>query len=52
MEYGIVRNHVYRVRFNFHGAGTPTPDIEGPENAEAAIYVRPWNVFRHEQIIL
>lgn len=52
MEYGIVRNHIYRVSFTFHRAGNPTPDIENPQNVEAVIYVRPWNVFKHEQIIL
>ena len=52
MEYGIVRNHIYRVSFTFHRAGNPTPDIENPQNVEAVIYVRPWHVFKHEQIIL
>lgn len=52
MEYGIVRNHIYRVRLSFRGAGKATPDIDGPENAQAAIYVRPWNLFRHDLIII
>lgn len=52
MEYGIVRNHIYRVKLTFRGVGNPSPDIDEPENAKAAIYVRPWNVFRHTQIII
>lgn len=52
MKYGIVRNHTYRVVFSFHRAGDPTPEINNPQNADAAIYVRPWNIFRHEQIII
>lgn len=52
MEYGIVRNHIYRISFNFHNVGSPTPDIDEPRSAEAIIFVRPWNIFRHEQIII
>lgn len=52
MEYGIVRNHIYRISFNFHNVGSPTPDIDEPQNTEAVIFVRSWNVFRHEQIII
>lgn len=52
MEYAIVRNHIYRAVFSFHGIGEPTPNIDNPQNADIAIYVRPWNVFLHDTIII
>lgn len=52
MEYGIVRNHIYRLSFSFHRAGSPDADIDDPQGVEAVIYVRAWNVFVHDQIII
>lgn len=52
MQYGIVRNHIYRLSFVFQRAGSPEPSIEDPENVNAVIFVRPWNTFTHEQIII
>lgn len=45
MEYGIVRNNIYRVGVEkFTGPGTPTPSYEGPEHVRLRIFVRPWNL--------
>lgn len=52
MQYGIVRNHIYRLSFVFQRAGSPEPSIEDPENVDAVIFVRPWNTFTHDQIII
>jgi len=52
MEYGIVRNHIYRLGFAFRRVGSPEPDIRDPENVDVEIFVRPWNAFRHGQIII
>lgn len=52
MEYGIVRNHIYRLSFTFTRIGDPNPNIDGPENTRPVIFVRPWNVITHETIII
>lgn len=53
MEYGIVRNNIYRVGVEkFTGPGTPTPSYEGPEHVRLRIFVRPWNRRVHPEILL
>ncbi|MCM1139364.1 MAG: fimbria major subunit [Muribaculum sp.] len=52
MEYGIVRNHIYRVAIGFRGIGREGVVIEDPWNIEPQIFVRPWNMFRHSTIIM
>lgn len=53
MEYGIVRNNVYRISFTFHGIGDPTPDTpRSTENLQSRIYVRDWAFKRHPEIIM
>ena len=53
MEYGIVRNNIYRVGVEkFTGPGTPTPTFEGPTRVHLRIFVRPWNKRVHPEILL
>ena len=53
MEYGIVRNNIYRVGVDkFTGPGTPTPTFEGPTRVHLRIFVRPWNKRVHPEILL
>lgn len=52
MDYAIVRNHVYRVIFNFKGIGREGIKIESPDNVDAKILVRPWNVINHTEIVM
>lgn len=52
MEFGIVRNHVYRVEFTFSGPGYPEPSLIEPENIQAVIYVRPWSFRRLDETIM
>lgn len=48
MEYGIVRNNIYRVGLSkVTGPGTPSPSKDGPEHIYLRIFVREWN--RREQ---
>jgi len=44
MEYGIVRNNIYRAGFTFRGPGKPTPsfDLKEPSEVEFIIFVRKW----------
>ena len=42
MEYGIVRNNIYRVGVGFTGPGTPEPELRGPRNIRYRIFVRKW----------
>lgn len=42
MEYGIVRNNIYRVGVGFTGPGTPQPEMRGPRNIRYRIFVRKW----------
>ena len=45
MEYGIVRNNIYRVGLSkVTGPGTPTPSKDGPEHIYLRIFVREWNL--------
>lgn len=50
MEYGTVRNNIYRVGISFTGAGDPTPVLREPNNINARIFVRKWN-FRPQPVI-
>ena len=48
MEFGIVRNNIYRLRLNpTTGPGTPTIDPREPEELKARIYVRKWLSVEH-----
>ena len=48
MEYGIVRNNIYRIEVDYvTGPGTPEPDYNESGHASTRIYVRKWN--RREQ---
>lgn len=42
MEYGIVRNNIYRVGVGFTGPGTPQPEMRAPRNIRYRIFVRKW----------
>lgn len=45
MEYGIVRNNIYRVGVEkFTGPGTALPVMNGPEHLYLRIFVRKWNL--------
>lgn len=52
MEYGIVRNNIYRVGVSFTGIGSPLPDIREPLNIRTRIFVRKWNFRRQPTIIM
>ncbi|MCM1452137.1 MAG: Mfa1 family fimbria major subunit [Clostridium sp.] len=52
MEYGIVRNHIYRVALNFRGIGYDDVTLERPWNVEPEVFVRPWNVRQQPEIIM
>ena len=45
MEYGIVRNNIYRVGLSkVTGVGTPAPNKNEPEHLSLRIFVREWNL--------
>lgn len=44
MEYGTVRNHIYRVSFTFSGPGSPGVDIREPRSMTTELFVRKWNL--------
>lgn len=52
MEFGIVRNNIYRVCVEFTGIGMPDLplDMETPENIRMFIFVRKWNLITHPVI--
>lgn len=52
MEYGIVRNHIYRVALTFRGIGRQGTEVDNPHNIEMTIFVRPWRFFTHDTIIM
>lgn len=52
MEYGIVRNHIYRVALTFSGIGREGTTVEAPHNVTMTIFVRPWRFFTHDPIIM
>lgn len=51
MQYGIVRNNIYRVGVSFSGPGDDTPVLNGPVNMRPRIFVRKWNVREEDEII-
>lgn len=52
MEFGIVRNNIYRVCVEFTGIGMPDipDDMTTPETIRMYIYVRKWNLIEHPEI--
>ena len=53
MEYGIVRNNIYRVGVSkVTGPGTPLPSKDGPEHIYLRIFVREWNLRKQPPIRL
>lgn len=52
MEFGIVRNNLYRIALSFSGPGTPDLRIREPFNILPHIFVRPWNPRIHPEIIV
>lgn len=62
MEFGIVRNNVYKLKvLSFSGLGKPSPydpDIDNPgnpdeeSNIKIRIWVRPWKLILHPEIIM
>lgn len=52
MEYAIVRNNVYELKFHFNGPGTPTPRFDQPESVVLHVYVRPWNLRKQSTILM
>lgn len=51
MEYGIVRNNIYRLQVSFTGPGYPTmtTDVD-PEGIRPYIFVRKWYKINHPEI--
>lgn len=55
MEYGIVRNNIYRLRVSFYGPGYSTlPDIPKlePLGIKPYLFTRPWYKTVHEEILI
>lgn len=52
MEFGIVRNNIYRAGFRFSGPGTPDVNLKKPSEIESIIYVRKWLFRKHSEIIM
>ena len=51
MEFGIVRNNIYRLKISkVAGPGTVKPDPRNPEYLKAIIYVRKWREVTHPEI--
>lgn len=51
MEFGIVRNNIYRLKVEFSGPGSNIPNTsEDPENIRTYIYVKKWNYIEHPPI--
>ena len=51
LEFGIVRNNIYRIALSFTGPGTPEPVLRDPHNVRPRIYVRPWRQVTLEEIV-
>lgn len=54
MEFGIVRNNIYRMAVRaFYGPGSSTPDSdEHVENVKPYIFVRPWEVVVMPEVVM
>lgn len=53
MEFGIVRNNIYRLRVGFNGPGynvLPTEEKIEPEGIKPYIFVKKWNYIVHPEI--
>lgn len=53
MEYGIVRNNIYRLKVSFTGPGYPSLDLideRDPEGIRPYIFVRKWYKIMHPEI--
>lgn len=50
MEYGIVRNNIYRVGISFTGPGNLNPELTEHDNVRMRIFVRKWNFRLQPQI--
>lgn len=51
MQYGVVRNNIYRVGVSFSGPGDSKLVLNGPINMRPRIFVRKWNVRKEEEIV-
>lgn len=54
MEFGIVRNNIYRLKVSFSGPGFPDPDVtdDEPLGIKPYIFTRPWYKVVHEEITI
>lgn len=54
MEFGVVRNNIYRLKVTFSGPGYTTPEIQSTEplGIKPFIYTRPWYKVEHEEITI
>lgn len=54
MEFGVVRNNIYRLKVTFSGPGYTTPEIQSTEplGIKPYIYTRPWYKVVHEEITI
>lgn len=54
MEFGVVRNNIYRLKVTFSGPGFTTPEIQSTEplGIKPYIYTRPWYKVEHEEITI
>ena len=54
MEYGVVRNNIYRLALNtFFGIGDPIPGSDTDvEKMNCNVYVVPWAVYTHSEIVM
>lgn len=53
MEYGIVRNNIYRVSIStLTGPGTPQPDPRGPNGIHSVIYVKKWLLRQEQELVM
>lgn len=52
MEFGIVRNNIYRLKVSFTGPGYPEPEVTNTEplGIKPYLYTRPWYKVEHEEI--
>lgn len=52
MEFGIVRNNIYRLKVSFSGPGYPEPEVTNTEplGIKPYLYTRPWYKVEHEEI--
>ena len=51
LQYGIVRNNVYRILLKIKGSGSPKP-FEIPTETSWEVYTKPWNLRVQPEIIM